>query len=464
MRNRERGIGNLAFISVLVLLVIALAMFFMERDKVDTTKTRLSAATKQRDKADKEAVDWKDAYSALREVVGIASADLDAVGDAAPERAKIQAAVRTEVYNKAEECANAAIVLLKATNYQVDEAKMKIVGQEGDINKVSIFSNPLSRENTTVAAFLALWPAPLVNAKGVAEVNNQKNDATFTRAQAEAAAFKSSLSTNANQYQNDLNKRQSLVDAQKSELTSTRESLEAQSQKFDAMSTEVEQVKQTMQKEQRTFQLEKNALENRLTNERVKKEIALAEDPKDGEILAVSRTRGTVWINLGKRNRLTRGTRFKTWRAGKGNQRQDIAVVQVIKVDDSKAECTIVNKLSPFRVTKGMNISNPFFDPHGRLRAYIFGDLRKYTTEVARRRLSQAGVPVVRHLDGTVNIIILGEPSVTLDDVADDEDPQAIERERNRQRSARMDEILEKARSINALVVSEGALATFIDY
>ena len=111
-----------------------------------------------------------------------------------------------------------------------------------------------------------------------------------------------------------------------------------------------------------------------------------------------------------------------------------------------------------------MNISNPFFDPHGKLRAYIFGDLKKYTTEVARRRLAAAGVSVARHLDDTVNIIVLGEPRVTIEDIEDEEDAEAINRKRNLERSKRLDEVLEKARSINALVVSEAALQTFIDF
>jgi len=464
MRNRERGIGNLAFISVLVLFVIALAMFFVTRDEADTQTAIAKEARANVIKAEREAENWKSAYGALREVVAIESADLDAGGDNIPEGPKIKKAVRDAIWTVAQACDSAAIVLLNSKSYTIDESTGKIESQDGDISKLKIFTNPLSRENGTVAAFLALWPGPLVNAKKVAEVNNSKNTATFVRAEQARADYATALKTNASNYQNDVNSKQAVIDQQRGDLTSIRESFGEQSAKLDAMSTEVEQTKQASTKAAREWQLKESAYVNRIRNERIRKELALAEDPKDGAVLAVSKTRGTVYIDLGKKNRLTRGTRFRVWRAGKGNVRQDIAVIQVQTVDHGKAECAIVKRTSSFRVTKGMNVSNPFFNPHGRMRAYIYGDLTKYSTEVARRRLAAAGVSVARHLDETVNIIILGEPRVTIEDIEDEEDADAINRRRNLERSRRLDEIIEKARSINALVVSEDALATFIDF
>jgi len=464
MRNRERGIGNLAFISVLVLFVIALAMFFVTKDDADNQKTIAKEARANVKKAEIELEKWKSAYSALREVVAIDSPDLAGGTDNVPDPAKIQAAVRNEIFKVAEACDAASVVLLNSKNFSIDESTGKILSQEGDVTKLKIFSNPISRENGTVAAFLALFPKPFVNAKKVAEVNNNKNTATALRAEAARGEYATTLEKGQNAYQNDINSKQAVIDQQRGDLTNIRESLTAQGEKFDSMSTEVEQTKQVAIKAARSSQLQISALNNRINNERIRKELALAEDPRDGGILAVSKSRGTVYIDLGKRNRLSRGTKFKVWRAGKGNRRVDIAVIKVLQVDDGKAECSVISRTGAIRVTKGMNISNPFFDPHGKLRAYIFGDLSKYTTEVARRRLAAAGVSVARHLDDTVNLIILGEPRVTIEDIEDEEDAEAINRKKNLERSKRLDEILEKARSINALVVSENALTTFVDF
>ena len=464
MRNRERGISNLAFIAVLVLFVIALAMFFVTKDDADTQKELAKTARANVVKAEGEAEKWKTAYGALREVVNIDSPDLVGGADNVPDPQKIQTAVRTAIFDVAEKCAAASVVVLNGKNYTIDTEAMTIITQEADSVKARIFTNPISRDNCTVADFLALFPKPFVNAKKIAEANNDKNTATAVRAEAARAEYATALKTGQDAYQNDVNAKQAVIDQQRGDLTSTRESLAAQSEKYDQISTEVEQVKQAASKAARAAQLEISALQQRIINDRVRKELALAEDPKDGSILAVSKTRGTVFIDLGKRNRLSRGTKFKVWRAGKGNRRVDVAVIKVLSVDEGKAECSIIKRMGALRVTKGMNVSNPFFDPHAKLRAYIFGDLTKYTTEVARRRLAAAGVSVARHLDDTVNLIVLGEPRVTIEDVEDEEDAAAINRKKNLERSRRLDEVLEKARSINALVVSEDALTTFIDF
>ena len=59
MRNRERGIGNLAFISVLVLFVIATAMAIMQSNDADVQRNKALQAAQDVQKADKEAEDWK---------------------------------------------------------------------------------------------------------------------------------------------------------------------------------------------------------------------------------------------------------------------------------------------------------------------------------------------------------------------------------------------------------------------
>jgi len=465
MHIRERGIGNLAFIAVLVLFIIALAMFFVTKDDADTQKALARKWQVEVRKSDTTIQEWKDAYQAMKDVVGIVSPDLDGSAESAPQGPKIRAVIQAAIYEKAQACQAAAIVSLKTKNFNPDVAKGKIISQEADETKVLIFTNPISKDNGTVRAFLDLFPEPFINAKAVAEVNNDKNDTAFGRQEANRAAYKTALDTNANNFENKANLLQNTIDSQKGELTNLRESLEAQSGKYDTMSTELETVKQTASKERRDNQLEVSAYQNRLANERIKKELALAEDPKDGEVVAVSKTRGTVWINLGKNQRLARGTKFKVWRAGKGNMRQNIAVIEITSVDSRKAEATIIKSLSRFSVTKGMNISNPFYDPRGKLRAYIFGNLRTYTTDVARRRLAKSGVEVARSLDDRVNVIILGEPPVTIDEIEnEDDDPGAADRLRSMQRAKRLEEILEKARSINALVVNEDALVTFIEF
>ena len=464
MRNRERGIGNMAFISGLVLFVVATAFAFVWKDEGDTAKKEAAVAKQATRDAENVSVKWQAAYNGLKATLGMTDPAIDGGTDNIPDPAKIDAFVRGELYKKAEECATKSVVNIATPNYQIDESKLRIISTEGDVTKVALYSNGSAKETITLRQFLDYWPTPLENAKLVAEVNNQKNTQTFERLTKRGTDFDQAIQTSAGEYEKDKNTKQGVIDSQKGDLSSLRETVESQTAKIDAAATQVEQTKQQAEAERRKSDLEISALRNRLRNEQVKKEIALAEDPEDGKVLAVSNTRGTVWIGLGRRQRLSRGTRFKVWRAAKGDRREDIAVIQVVSVDDTKAECQVVRSLANIGITQGMSISNPFYDPHGQLTAFIFGNLRTYPNEVARRRLAAAGVTVARYLDDTVNLIILGEPPISLQEVEDEEEAASIRRKQQLERSKRLDEILEKARSINALVVTEETLSTFIEF
>jgi hypothetical protein len=147
--------------------------------------------------------------------------------------------------------------------------------------------------------------------------------------------------------------------------------------------------------------------------------------------------------------------------------REDIAVVRVISVGETSSEARVVEQINTrVPVTKGMNVSNPFFDPKRPLKAYIYGDLRRYNTDVAARRLAAAGVHMSSKLDDTVNIIILGEPPVAIDEEIPEDEAEAVavETRKAMERDKRLTEIMRVAIAIQALVVTEDALATFIDY
>ena len=116
-------------------------------------------------------------------------------------------------------------------------------------------------------------------------------------------------------------------------------------------------------------------------------------------------------------------------------------------------------------VAQGMNISNPFYDPHRTLKVYIYGDLKQYPTDVAKRRLAESNVIVARRLDDTVNVIVLGEPPVTVaEDIEDEAEAKQAEKQARVERDRRLKEVIEKARVIGAIVVTEDVLRTFIEY
>jgi len=464
MRIRERGIGNMAFISVLVLFVVAAALAFVWRDEGETHKAAAATARADLNKANESSLKWEKLYRGVIEVIGMSDAALVGGSDNPPQVAAVQDTIRTALYESAQKNEVESRVVLDTKSYQFDESKGKIIAQEGDAITVQLYTNALSKETITLKAYLDYWPAPLQNAKAIAEANNKANAQTNTRLGERGTAFDTALQTASSGYSQDATTKQSVIDTQKGQLTGLQQTIEEQTAKLDAAATAVEQTKQAAEQQARRYDLTISALENRLRNEQVRKELALAEDPADGSVILVSNTYGTVWIDIGRRERVSRGTRFKVWQAAKGNQRRDIAVVEVFRVDDTKSECKVVRTLATGGITKGMSISNPFFDATRQLNAYIFGNLRTYPNEVARRRLAASDIAVARYLDDTVNIIILGEPPVSVSEVEDEEEAASIRRKQQLERSKRLEEILEKARSINALVVTEDTLATFIDF
>ncbi|MHC4343019.1 MAG: hypothetical protein ACYSX0_22745, partial [Planctomycetota bacterium] len=76
MRMRERGIGNLPFIGVLVLFVVAVALWFVAKDQADSFKQKAADLAAQRNDMANKAVALETAYNELVDVFGVEAADL----------------------------------------------------------------------------------------------------------------------------------------------------------------------------------------------------------------------------------------------------------------------------------------------------------------------------------------------------------------------------------------------------
>jgi hypothetical protein len=167
----------------------------------------------------------------------------------------------------------------------------------------------------------------------------------------------------------------------------------------------------------------------------------LFEDPKDGDVVQVGPAGETARINVGKRNKVAVGMRFAVWQAGKGDVREEIAVIRVVGVGETTSEVSVVRQLDPERpVAKGMRVSNPLYDPHHPLTVYVHGELKSYTRDVVERHLSTYGARIAAVLDETVNVVVLREET----------DPK-------------LGELMRQINAIGAIVVTEDVLARFIE-
>jgi hypothetical protein len=472
MGQRERGIGNLAFISVLVLLVVAIALFFVANSEADRQRSIAKTNSANAAKAQNALVEAQNAYDALLDVTGLTLAELrrspasDSPDDANtfPPADKVRESVRKWVSEQAEQIAADSEITLTTQNFQVPQGGAQIVATEGDKTRLRFFQVTEGPETVTMRSVYDVLSAAFKLAGKVAVENNDKYETTATSMRQEVDALKKGLEAARTQYANDVTAKTSQADSLQGELSNTRDSLQAQTAKLDAMESELATVKSDSAREIRVKERERAAWQNRAMNEKVKVELGLKENPKDGEVLEASQTRSTVWINLGRKHKVTNGTRFTVWAPGKGNFREEIAVIRVINVGDTSSEASIVKRIDARRhPTKGMNVSNPFYNPQGELIVHIYGNLSKYTTDLAERRLAATGVRIAKILDDTVNVIVLGEPPVG-GEVVEEEDPAAAERKRTIERDKRLNEVMARAASIGAVVVTEEVLATFIDY
>lgn len=469
MRMRERGVGNMTFIIVLVILVIAIGMFFVKSDTASSNLKRFDDMKKERDAAREKLFDAGDAYDALNEVLGLGIPELThaPTTDVFPEKAVIKDKVSTWLMAQVTEIGQASQAKIKARQYQIDKTSNVVkVAETGDTTTITLYGSPFVKETITVAGFVQPLGAQFRYAAKAIEDNNTQFETEYKTYQTQLAALQQRITESGAQFQNDIASKAQLYDTEKTRADQMQDQVNQATAKIDSLSSDVSSLKTTFEKDTRTSARERQALLDRIRADKTKMEIALKEDPKDGEVLVANAKQGLVWLNRGRNFRIAPDMKFRVWRVGKGNVRENIAEVEVIDVGETSATARIVKQINlRVPVAEGMSFSSPFYDPFKKLRVHIAGNLRYYPSDLAKRRLAESGCVVAERLDDTVDVVILGEPAVDLGiDAASPEEAAAAEEKAKAQRAARVRETMETAATLGAVVVTEEVLQTFIEY
>ncbi len=469
MRTRERGVGNMTFIIVLVILVIAIGLFFMKSDTASTNLKLLQDARQERDAARDKLFNAGAAYDALNEVLGLGIPELTHASnsDAFPEKAVIEDKLRTWLMTQSGEIAQASQAKIKARQYQVDKTSNVVKVQEtGDTATITLYGTPFVRETITFAGFVAPLSGQFRYAAKAIEDNNTLFENEYKTYQTQLAQLQQRMTESGTQYQTDVASKSQLYDTEKTRADQMQDQVNQSTAKVDQLSSEISALKTTTEKGTRTQNRTIQALNDRIKSDKTKMAIALKEDPKDGEVLVADAKQGLVFLDRGKNFRVAPDMKFRLWRVGKGNVREDIAEVEVIDVSDTSSTARVNRLFNPrVPVAEGMSFSSPFYDPFKKLRVHIAGNLRYYPSELAKRRLAESGCVVAERLDDTVDVVILGEPAVDLGaEAASPEEAAANEEKAKAQRAARVREVMETAATLGAVVVTEEVLRTFIEY
>ena len=235
MHMRERGIGNMAFIAVLVLFVIALALFFMARNERDTMEAARDAARKQAAQSRGALVKGADAYRALLEVTGIATPELEVKGDEKfPTPDSIKTAIRAYLNKLVADTAKASEARLQTKHYAVT-ANAGVGVQPGEPAIVTLYATAHSEDTITMRAVLDPLPGQFAFAAKVAMENNQKFHEEFARYEARIKQLNETNTQIQKTYQSDVADKLQKAEGWKQELDDTQTSLQGAVAKIDKL-------------------------------------------------------------------------------------------------------------------------------------------------------------------------------------------------------------------------------------
>jgi hypothetical protein len=467
MRTRERGIGNLAFIAVLVLLVIAIAMFFVKQSDADNWQALHKEQKAIADKSLETIQSAGKAYDKWVELAGLDIPELSRGQDTYSDPVVIADKVTGWMMTQAGEIATKSQAKIKRGQWQVDTANNVVrVTETGDQTTIQLFNSGYVKETVTFAGFVAPLGEQYRWAAQAIEANNTKYEEESKGFQTRLAALQQQLTEAGTRFQADIASKAQLYDTEKSRASQFSDTVQADTQKIDNLNSQISTLKTEFEKATKSLTRENSALQNRIIAEKKAMEIAEKEDPADGEVLVADARQGLVFLNRGRNFRVAPDMKFRVWRLGKGSVREHVAEVEVIESSDTKSTARVIKLYNPrIPVSEGMNFSSPFYDPHKKLRIYIAGALRYYPSDLAKRRLAESGCSVSERLDDTVNVVVLGEPAVDLgEEATSPEEAAANEEKAKAMREARIREIRETARTLGAVVVTEDVLRTFIEY
>lgn len=136
--------------------------------------------------------------------------------------------------------------------------------------------------------------------------------------------------------------------------------------------------------------------------ERIKR---ATEDP-DGKILEVDYKIGMAWIDIGSKQFVRRGTRFKCYDVLKGGVREEHGYIVVLDLQPDKAKCSIEGGAS---VKQGDLITNPYFDKNATKRFFFLGSLPgRFDNQTAANKLRAMGAAVDEKMSVHIDFIVLG--------------------------------------------------------
>ena len=156
------------------------------------------------------------------------------------------------------------------------------------------------------------------------------------------------------------------------------------------------------------------AMTARLDEVNTRNRIIRESNESDGEVINADDSLGLVYLSVGAKHGLKRGTPFSVWAYGKGKVKVQKGSIEVTDVRDDFSVARIKSQASSLDpIGKGDHVSNPYFDA-GKTPEFVFlGEMSgRYNTEEAKRILSSKGADVKSTVSANTDFLVVGKSPV----------------------------------------------------
>ncbi len=192
--------------------------------------------------------------------------------------------------------------------------------------------------------------------------------------------------------------------------TSDKTRIEELNGRLNAAEARARAEKEELEKQVAALNDDVRKREGRIAEMSKKLEVIRLPDEPDGSVVAVS-TANTCYIDLGSKQLLRRGTRFKVFTYGKNGAMREKGMVEVSSVNEAMAECTVVDLKDRFDpISRGDKISAPNYDPEMPREFVLTGRFPSgYSRAMVADRLRALGANVSEKVGPTTDFLVMGD-------------------------------------------------------
>lgn len=394
-RASERGMSAIPFVVALLLLIIAVFMWY----KADQEATELRAkATTNASSAKQWEERWQAESNARLELT-------ETTGYGDQQNKTDKAALQAALNGALEKWRTLFVIEFTADKFTPTGNGGQVERLQGDKIKVVYVPAKDQIANPSIQTLL-----PILEAASARMQNDIKRafeeKAAEVKAKVELTAARDKvLGEKDTAYaglraEYDQSKR-----AYEQQISELREKVSTTEQALQAAQSEAEAVKAEKEKAVATLTAQLNQKVAEIKTLVGREQPFVSEGP-DGEVVAAKN--GIAIISRGKRDMLMPGTTFKVLGRIKGGELVEKGTLKVITCNDESADCTVVAEQMNNPITGGDLIQSATYSPARKMRFVVIGELRKMGRSAAEGRLRALGAIVDNAVTTETHYLVMG--------------------------------------------------------